>query len=523
VKVNQNKTCAGKVFLVGAGPGDPELITVKARYCLSTADVVVYDRLVSREIFLMAPQTAEIIYVGKKPGYHARPQDQINEVLRVKALEGKKVVRLKGGDPFVFGRGGEEALYLAEHGVPFEIIPGITSGIAAAAYAGIPMTHRDWTSSVAFITGHKAPGKSLDAPDWNKIGTSIGTIVIYMGLKNLVEITEQIIESGRDPETPAAAIHWGTTPFQKTVISDLKNIAEQVSNADLNSPIILLIGDVVRLRDTIQWYETKPLFGRQLLVIHEHPQSTDLVSHLRILGAGVFESKVFGKIPGWDQFILSPELMNIFTEIDKYAWIVFTSVIAVEMFFANLFRLKKDARSLTNTHIACLDPFVADKVKEFGILPDLICNPDIPEETYTHLFTQLENKNRKILFVQIGDLLPQHIKLPESHEPDIEMVYLHPEEYPAVNNEAIREEIEDGNVDGVVFTSPVSVDHFAKLMKIRNFEHLPDTTALFCFCANTVKKVTIHNGQVAAEACEPDLSALSDAIVQYFTRIVHYK
>jgi uroporphyrinogen-III synthase len=215
--------------------------------------------------------------------------------------------------------------------------------------------------------------------------------------------------------------------------------------------------------------------------------------------------------------------MNVYENIGDYSWIVFTSVIAVEMFFANIFLLKKDARSLANTQIACLDTFVWDKVKKFGILPDLVCNPDIPEKTYTQLFSQTDIGVKKLLFVQLGDLLPQHIKLPESRKPEIEMLYLHPEQHSGVNNEAIREEIEEGNVDGVVFTSPVSVDHFAKIMKFRNFESLPPATALFCFCANTSKKVDTYSGQVAAEACAPDISALSDAIVQYFTNTVHFK
>ncbi|OGL43244.1 MAG: uroporphyrinogen-III C-methyltransferase [Candidatus Schekmanbacteria bacterium RBG_13_48_7] len=253
--MKSSKFNTGKVYLVGAGPGDPDLITVKGKNILLSAEVVVYDRLVSEEIYRMAPGTAELIYVGKQPDHHARSQEEINEILVLKAKEGKIVIRLKGGDPFIFGRGGEEALFLSQSGIPFEIVPGITSGIAAPAYAGIPLTHRDWTSSVAFITGHNAPGKDHDVPDWKKIGDCIGTIVVYMAFKNLNEIVDKILESGRSPDTSAAAIYRGTTASQKTVVANLKHIAEKVKKAGLEPPIILVIGEVVNLNESLHWFE----------------------------------------------------------------------------------------------------------------------------------------------------------------------------------------------------------------------------------------------------------------------------
>jgi uroporphyrin-III C-methyltransferase len=248
------ETKMGKVYLVGAGPGDPELITVKGLKCIQQADVILYDRLINEKLLSYAKKGAELIFCGKLPGYHTMQQETINHFLVRHAKKGKTVVRLKGGDPLVFGRGGEEAEALAKHGIEFEIVPGITSGIAAAAYAGIPVTHRDFSSSVAFITGHKRKGSNEEIK-WENLAKGIDTLAIYMGISNLPYICNQLMKYGKPPSTPAAVIQWGTTVEQRTVTATLATIANVVAKEKIENPSIIIIGDVVKLRANLQWFE----------------------------------------------------------------------------------------------------------------------------------------------------------------------------------------------------------------------------------------------------------------------------
>lgn len=243
-----------KVYLVGAGPGDPELITLKGIKCIQKADVILYDRLVNKALLDYAKKDAELIFCGKLPNYHVLQQETINHLLVKHAKNGKIVTRLKGGDPFVFGRGGEEALFLAKHGIEFEIIPGITSGIAASAYAGIPLTHRGVSSSLAFVTGH-SKNFTEDGIEWERLANAVDTIAIYMGVKNLSRIQERLIKCGKDPDTPIAFIQWGTLPQQRTIISTLRSASETVEKENVTNPCMIVIGDVVKLRENIHWFE----------------------------------------------------------------------------------------------------------------------------------------------------------------------------------------------------------------------------------------------------------------------------
>jgi len=252
----------GTVYLVGAGPGDPGLLTLKGRDCLARADVVVYDHLANVEILRHARDDAEMIYVGKQAGRHSVPQEEINSLLVKKALERKTVVRLKGGDPYVFGRGGEEALELHQAGVPFEVVPGVTAGVAAAGYAGIPVTHRGFNSAVTLVTGHEDPTKPESALDWSALAKGTGTLAIYMGVKNLPLITQKLIDGGRPPETPVALIRWGTHPTQRVLDGTLADIVGRVRKAQLAPPCIIVVGDVVKLRNELNWFESRPLFGK---------------------------------------------------------------------------------------------------------------------------------------------------------------------------------------------------------------------------------------------------------------------
>ncbi|MCP4683740.1 MAG: uroporphyrinogen-III C-methyltransferase, partial [Desulfobacterales bacterium] len=279
----------GKVYLVGAGPGDPGLISIKGKECIENADVVVYDYLASPTLLAHASESAEVIYVGKKGGHHTLAQDKINSLIVKKAKEGLMVTRLKGGDPFIFGRGGEEAFELIQAGIPFEIVPGVTSAIAAPAYAGIPLTHREYTSTLAFVTGHENPLKESSRINWDALAKGIGTLVFLMGVKNLPEITRKLLDHGKPPDTPAALIRWGTTSNQETITGTLETIVDDVKAAGLKPPCIIVVGDVITLRQSMKWFETKPLFGKQIIITRARKQASDLVKKLSALGAECLE------------------------------------------------------------------------------------------------------------------------------------------------------------------------------------------------------------------------------------------
>ncbi|MFP4058342.1 MAG: uroporphyrinogen-III C-methyltransferase [Candidatus Brocadiia bacterium] len=353
----------GSVALVGAGPGDPGLITLLGLERLRAADVVVYDFLANPRLLRQARADAQLIYVGKRSGDHAMGQDDINALLVEKARQGKRVCRLKGGDPFVFGRGGEEALALAEAGVSFEVVPGVTAGVAAPAYAGIPVTHRGYTSSVAFVTGHEDPGKTMSAVAWDKLATGAGTLVVYMGVKRLPAIVEELMAHGLSPDTPAAMVQWGTLPRQRSAAGTLATIAEHA--AGLEPPAVLVVGRVASLRHKLQWFESRPLFGRLVVVTRARAQASELSRRLEALGAEVVELPAIRIEP--------PEsyepLDEAIARLCKYHWTVFTSVNGVDAFFARLDAAGKDARALPQ--VAAIGPATARRLAERGIRADL--------------------------------------------------------------------------------------------------------------------------------------------------------
>ncbi|MEE9515206.1 MAG: uroporphyrinogen-III C-methyltransferase, partial [Candidatus Brocadiales bacterium] len=329
-----------KVYLVGSGPGDPGLITVKAVECITKADVIIYDYLVGEELLKYAREDAEIIYVGKQGGRHTLEQDEINDLIVEKARQDKTVTRLKGGDPFVFGRGGEEAVYLAERGISFEVVPGVTAAIAAPAYAGIPVTHRDYTSTLGLITGHENPEKGGSALPWDKLSTAVGTLGVYMGIKNLPYIVKELLKNGRPKDTPVAIIRWGTTSRQETLVGTLEDIVER--SKDIKPPAITVVGEVVKLRERLNWFETRPLFGRTVVVTRSRDQASDFARELEERGARVIE---FPTIKVTEPTDISP-LDKAIRELSTFHWVVFTSVNGVEAFFRRLFHLGMDVREL---------------------------------------------------------------------------------------------------------------------------------------------------------------------------------
>ena len=357
----------GIVYLVGAGPGDPGLITVKGLKYLQYCDVIVYDRLVNPQLLKQVRPDAEIIYAGKTVGDHTMTQEEINFLLVTKAKEGKSVCRLKGGDPFVFGRGGEEAEALVEEGLPFEVVPGITSAIAAPAYAGIPVTHRGITSSFAVITGHEDPTKEEGQLAWDALA-KIGTLVCLMGVENLPNIVEKLLEHGRSPETPAALVHRGTWPTQRVVEGTLKDIVRRAKEAKLGPPAVTIIGEVALLRQKINWFDNKPLFGKRILVTRAREQASKLSEQLAELGAEAVEVPAI-HIEEPDDY---GPLDEAVASIQRYGWIVFTSVNGVDGFFRRLHAQGKDTRALARIKMCAVGPATASALQERGIIVDLL-------------------------------------------------------------------------------------------------------------------------------------------------------
>ena len=438
----------GTVYLVGAGPGDPGLLTLKGRDCLACADVVVYDHLANVEILGHARDDAEMIYVGKQAGRHSMPQEEINALLVEKGLEGKTVVRLKGGDPYVFGRGGEEALELREAGVPFEVVPGITAGVAAAAYAGIPVTHRGFNSAVTLVTGHEDPTKPESALDWSALAKGAGTLAIYMGVKNLPLITQKLINGGRPPETPVALIRWGTHPTQRVVDGTLANIVERVREAKLTPPCIIVVGEVVKLRNELNWFESRPLFGKTVLVTRSRQQASDLAAKLAALGARVLIFPTIRIEPPLDD----QPLERAVASLADFDWIIFTSANGVESFFSMLDGLGRDGRCLANCKVCSIGPGTTARLSLRGIRPDLVPERFTTQAVFDALSEANEVKGNRFLRPRAdiaGKALPQQLRDAGAEVTDIEAYRtLRPTPDPETI-EALRA----GEVDIVTFTS----------------------------------------------------------------------
>lgn len=349
----------GTVYLVGAGPGDPGLLTLRGQACLRRAQAVVYDALINPALLSWAPQ-AECIFVGKQTDRHSLPQDEINDLLIALARRHACVVRLKGGDPFVFGRGGEEALALSGAGIPFEVVPGVTAGVGVPAYAGIPVTHRNIATSVTFITGHTARGADGVAPDLSRLALD-GTLCFYMGLSGLPTLVQSLIALGRSPETPAAAIEWGTYARQRTVVATLETLPAACAAQALAAPALVIVGEVVGLRDQIRWFEAKPLFGLRVAVTHAAQRHGPLESQLRELGASVlpFATVAFTPVDA-----AAPEHDDAPADFSAFDWIVLTTVNAAEALFARLDALDRDARALAGVRLCAVGASTIDAVRQ---------------------------------------------------------------------------------------------------------------------------------------------------------------
>ncbi|MDD6212947.1 MAG: uroporphyrinogen-III C-methyltransferase [Clostridiales bacterium] len=357
----------GKVWLVGAGPSDAGLLTLKGKKILESADVVVYDALVGAEILSMIPRDAEVINVGKRASHHIRKQEEINEILWEKAKEGKRVVRLKGGDPFLFGRGGEELQRLAEDGIPFEIVPGVTSAVSVPAYNGIPVTHRDFCSSLHIITGHKKQDQPLDLPFQSLVDCG-GTLVFLMGLAALSDICSGLLKHGMASDMPAAVLQSGTTAEQRRVVAALADLPRKVKESGIGTPAIIVVGKVCSLSDDFAWLEKKELFGCRVIITRPQGRSSQLTDRLRDRGAQVIEIPSIRTVALEDQ----KKLESALDRLSEYQWIAFTSPAGVPVFMDVLKKKRKDVRSLSGCRIAALGSGTAKALEQYGIFPDLV-------------------------------------------------------------------------------------------------------------------------------------------------------
>jgi uroporphyrinogen III methyltransferase / synthase len=354
------------VYLVGAGPGDPGLITVRGAELLARAEVVVYDALINRDLLRLAPAGAELIYAGKRSNAHSIPQEQLNQLLVDKARSGKCVVRLKGGDPYVFGRGAEEAEELAAASVGFEVVPGVSSSIAGPNYAGIPLTHRDHGSAFTVITGHEDPSKDEPEVDWSQVAKAPGTKVVLMGIARIRQIADQLIANGTAAATPVAMIRWATTGRQQTLVGTVKTIADLAEKEDFKPPGLVVIGDVVTLREKLNWFERRPLFRRRIVVTRTREQASQLSRRLLELGADVLEIPTIRIDPPAKRHLIAEVLL----ELNSYDWLVFTSPNGVSAFFDFFFKAFEDLRDIGGARIAAVGPATTAKLREFHLKVD---------------------------------------------------------------------------------------------------------------------------------------------------------
>jgi len=501
----------GKVYLVGAGPGDPGLFTLKGKECIRASDVLIYDYLASPALLSYASPDVEIIYVGKKEGTHTLPQADINKLIVQKALEGHVVTRLKGGDPFVFGRGGEEAEALTAKGIPFEVVPGVTSGVAAAAYAGIPITHRDLTSTMAFVTGHEHPDKETSNVNWPCLAKGIGTLVFFMGVKNLPDIVKQLVRHGRPAATPVALVRWGTTPRQLTVTGTLENIVERVRTAGLKAPAIIIVGEVVKLRETLKWFEGRPLMGKTIVVTRARAQASDLVFRLEALGADCFECPTIRMAPPEDTEALDSAIDNIST----YHWLIFTSVNGVTAFFDRFFALGRDVRALGHIRTATVGPATAERLFSYGVRSDLM--PDsFRGEAVAAAFAKEDIQGKHIL-------LPRAAKARAVIPLELAKMGAVVSDVPAYqtirdhrNVDRLMDLLRAKRADLITFTSSSTAKNFKALFNDEAFETLAadiPVAAIGPITADTAVSLGFRLDLVAEEYTIPGLCS---AVLKYF-------
>lgn len=455
----ESYVAVGKVYLVGAGPGDPGLLTLRGRACLERADVVLYDYLANEELLEFAPAGAERIFGGKHgAGPHFLEQEQIHEILVERASRGLRVVRLKGGDPTLFGRGAEEAAVLAEASIPFEIVPGVTSALSVPAMAGIPVTHRDWVSGVTVLTGHGASGKDASGIRWDQVAAAGNTLVLLMAITRIRENLARLVENGLDPETPAAAIRWGSTPRQETITSSVGELAAKVETGGLRPPVVVVVGQVVRLRESIEWFEKRPLFGRRILVTRPRHQAPALGHLLEEAGADVLACPSI-EIEALD----SAPLCEAIRSLDRYTHLLLTSANGVDRFFQALDETGLDVRALGGLRIAAIGPQTARRLGERHLRADVVPSEYRAEGLLEALAEEDLAQARFLLPRAAGarEILPDTLRAAGAR---VDEVHTYRAVLPAGAGARLAEILAAGPLDCVTFTSSSTASHFAQVL-----------------------------------------------------------
>jgi len=503
------KKNSGRCYLVGAGPGDLGLVTLRAKECIQKAEVIVYDYLCNPEMLNWAPEAAARIFAGKKAGAHTLTQEEIDALLVQKTGEGKQVVRLKGGDPFLFGRGGEEAQALARAGLLFEIVPGITSAIAGPAYAGIPVTHRGSNSHVTFFTGHEDPAKSESSIDFSALAKLGGTQVMLMGVERIAAISQEMLANGMRPDLPVALVRWATTGRQQTLVGDLQNIAQRVVERDFSAPAVAIFGEVVKLRGELNWFEGRPLAGKRIVVTRSRTQAGVLTEQLQILGADVIELPTIRIEPPTD--------LRAFAELVQdahvYDWIVFTSPNGVNAFFDLFYKLYNDAREIGGAKIAVIGPATAQRVKDFRLHVDLQPDKFVAEALVSEFKKQGGVENVRILLARAEkarDVLPKELSAMGGIVDEGFAYRTVPE---TRDDNGARSRLLAEGADMITFTSSSTVENFLAL-------GLPWPEGLLVASIGPITSQTARDFglNVDVEARRHDVPGLVDAIRNFYKR-----
>jgi uroporphyrinogen III methyltransferase/synthase len=504
-----SRISSGRVCLVGAGPGDPGLLTIKGLQRIKEADVVVYDRLAGTRLTLETKEGCEIIYVGKASSKNTIEQDKINEILFLQAKSGKYVVRLKGGDPYVFGRGGEEAEYLANRGIEVEVVPGITSAIAGPLYAGIPVTHREISSSIHIIAGHRKFDEH-DTIDYSTIAKLSGTLIFLMGLSNLEKIQTGLLSNGMKEEMPTAVISQATTPKQKTIVSTLKEIVQTVKKHPVPSPAIVLVGEVVNLRESLSFFETKPLFSKNIVVTRAKEVNCELSKELYEMGANVIAFPMI-KI---ERIVDEKRIKDILSSFSKFEYVIFTSENGVRIFFEEIFALSCDARIFSGKVICAIGLKTKEALMSYGICADIVPEREVSEGLWEILSAQIKKDNHALLVrakngrEYLSEMLRKSCSLTE----------LFPYETKAEETDFKRlgDLIESAQIDAVTFTSPSTVVNFLSHISVEELKE--NNVLLFSIGESTTKAIVNAGLSVCAESEKSDVRSLARAVKDTFCK-----
>lgn len=501
---------SGIVYLVGAGPGDLGLVTFRAKELIERADVLVYDYLVHPDLLTWCRPECEQIYVGKKAGFHALPQEEIEALLVKHAKAGKMVVRLKGGDPFVFGRGGEEARTLANDGIRFEVVPGVTAALAAGAYAGIPLTHRNTSSSLIFLTGHEDPKKHEMQVDWRAYGAlKNATLAIYMGMGHLEFILNELIAGGLSPQTPAAVVQWASLGRQRSVAGTAKTLPALVKEAKLGSPAIIFVGEVVRSHDQIDWFEHLPLFGRRVAITRARDQASELRVKLESLGAEVIELPLIQVTKAVEKQTLA----DVFLELGSYDWAVFTSPNGVKHFFEEVYRIFDDVRSLGLLRFACVGEATARAIREQRMKVE--CMPEVAtaEALADALIATGSLDSAKILIVTGNLNRDVLVKKLEEARAIVDQFPVYKTEKADLSSNPVADDFRQRGADAILFCSSSAAQSFAdqaNALQLLDTAKRPVAGSIGPQTSETMKKLGIP---IAFEAKKPSLDNLVQALV----------